>query len=85
MYKLLDTEEQTLALHSKYESGSFGYGHAKKALYELILEKFATQRERFDYLMQNKQEIDRELQRGAEKARTIAQTVLQRVRDKVGY
>ena len=72
-------------MHSKYESGSFGYGHAKQALYELILEKFATQRERFDYLMENKQEIDRELQRGAEKARTIAQTVLQRVRDKVGY
>ena len=85
LYKLLGTEGQTTALRSKYESGNFGYGHAKQALYELILEKFASQRERFDYLMENKQEIEKELQRGAEKARAIAQTVLKRVRDKAGF
>ena len=57
-----------------------------KRLYELILEKFATQRERFNYLMENKEEIEKEqLQKGADKARAIAQTVLQRVRDKAGY
>lgn len=85
LFKLLGTEEQTLALRSQYEAGNFGFGHAKQALYELILEKFTTQRKRFNYLMENKQEIEKELQRGAEKARAIAQTVLQRVRIKSGF
>ena len=85
LYKLLGTEEQTAALRTQYEAGNFGYGHAKQALYELILEKFAIQRERFNYLMENKEEIEKELQKGAEKARHIAKAVLQRVRQKAGY
>ena len=85
LYKLLGTEEQTVALRAQYERGNFGYGHAKQALYSLILEKFATQREKYNYLMENKEEIENELQKGADKARAIAQTVLQRVRDKAGY
>ena len=85
LYKLLGTEEQTAALRGQYEGGNFGYGHAKQSLYELILEKFAAQRERFNYLMENKEEIEKELKKGACKARVIAQPVLQRVRDKAGY
>ena len=79
------TEEQTTALRLQYELGNFGFGHAKQALYTLILDKFAIQREKFNYLMANKEEIEKELQKGADKARAIAQTVLHRVRDKVGY
>ena len=85
LYELLATEEQTTALRVQYEIGNFGYGHAKQALYTLILEKFAKQREKFNYLMENKEEIEKELQKGADKARAIAQNVLHRVRDKVGY
>ena len=85
LYRLLATEEQTTALRSQYASGNFGYGHAKQALYELIIENFTTQRERFNYLMENKQEIEKELQKGAEKARTIAYNVLKRVRDRAGF
>lgn len=85
LYKLLATEEQTTALRLQYELGNFGFGHAKQALYTLILDKFAIQREKFNYLMANKEEIEKELQKGADKARAIAQTVLHRVRDKVGY
>ena len=60
-------------------------GHAKQALYELILERFANERERFNYLMKNTVEIESELLKGAGKAKNIAQSVLQRVRQKVGY
>ena len=35
--------------------------------------------------MQNKQEIEKELQKGAEKARAIAQNVIYRVRNKTGF
>lgn len=85
LYQLLANDDQIEDLKSKYEAGNFGYGHAKQALYELILDQFSHQRERFSYLMENTQEIENELQKGAKKARSIAQDVLQRVRKKIGY
>lgn len=85
LYELLASESQISELKTKYEGGNFGYGHAKQALFELILEHFSNERERFNYLMKNTDEIEAELLKGAEKARVIAQSVLQRVRKKVGY
>jgi len=85
LYKLLATEEQTASLKAKYEEGNFGYGHGKQELFELICEKYKTEREKFNYLMENKNIIDTELAKGAEKARIIASSVLQRVRQNIGY
>ena len=85
LYKLLASEDQILYLKSKYKAGNFGYGHAKQELFELICDKFKVEREKFNYLMQNKKIIDEELEKGASKARLIAQEVLQRVRKNIGY
>ncbi len=85
LYKLIASDEQISTMRANYEGGNYGYGHAKKELYELILEKFATVRERYHHFMDNKHEIDEALAVGAEKARAVAQEVLARVRDKVGY
>tara|TARA_B100000700_G_scaffold316069_1_gene405004 strand:- start:1241 stop:2209 length:969 start_codon:yes stop_codon:yes gene_type:complete len=85
LYKLLASEDQILCLKSKYKAGNFGYGHAKQELFELICDKFKVEREKFNYLMQNKKIIDEELEKGARKARLIAQEVLQRVRKNIGY
>ena len=49
------------------------------------MSKYATQRERYNYLMENKGEIDEALRVGAERARKVASGVLTRVRSKVGY
>lgn len=85
IYKLLASEEELEQMRKNYLAGGFGYGHAKQALYELILSKFANQRERYNYLMENKKEIDVALKNGAERARKVAQNVVDRVRAKVGY
>lgn len=85
LYKLLATEEQTEALRNKYLAGNFGYGHAKQELYELILEKFADVRERYNHYMDNKHLIDEALAVGAEKAAKVANDVILRVRNKIGY
>jgi len=85
LFKLLASEDQILSLKQKYEVGNFGYGHAKQELFELICEKFKDEREKFNHLMENKDIIDKELAKGAEKARVIAQEVLQRVRQNIGY
>ncbi|MEH6703161.1 tryptophan--tRNA ligase [Galbibacter orientalis] len=85
IYKLLATPEQIVDMRQKYEKGGFGYGHAKQALFELILDKFSTERERFNYYMENLNEIDDVLAVGAEKAKKVANDVLGRVRSKIGY
>ena len=85
LYKLVATEEQTAALREKYLAGGYGYGHAKQEFYELILEKWAKERELYHYYMNNLDEIDKALAVGAEKASKIANEVLSRVRNKLGY
>jgi tryptophanyl-tRNA synthetase len=85
LYQLLASEDQLIEMRANYLKGGYGYGHAKQALFELILEKFHKERERFDYLMNNKNELDEVLSFGAEKARKVAKEVLQRVRTKLGY
>ncbi len=85
LYKLLASHEQTEALRQKYLAGNFGYGHAKQALYELILDKFAEPRKRYDYFMNHKEEIDQALFQGAEKAKVVANEVLNRTRKQLGF
>ena len=85
IYSLLATETQIETMKANYENGNYGYGHAKQALFELIVEKFATERERYNYYMNNLNEIDAALAIGAKKAQLVANDVLSRVREKVGY
>jgi tryptophanyl-tRNA synthetase len=85
LYSLLANQKQVATMKANYENGGYGYGHAKQALFELILEKFAEPRERYNYYMNNLDEVDKALAIGAEKAKTVADNVLNRVRGKVGY
>ena len=82
LYKLLASPEQIEEMRSNYLGGNYGYGHAKQALFELLLEKFEEPRQKFDYYMNNLNEVDEALAIGAEKAQKVANNVLQRVREK---
>jgi tryptophanyl-tRNA synthetase len=85
IYKLLANEDQIATMRANYLGGNYGYGHAKQALFELIIEKFKTERERYKYYINNLSEVDALLKQGAEKAATIANGVLDRVRLKLGF
>lgn len=85
LYKLLASENEIAKMRENYLNGGYGYGHAKQALFELILLKFEKQRLKFSELMNDTSQIDIALAIGAEKARKVAKEVLKRVRTKVGY
>jgi tryptophanyl-tRNA synthetase len=85
IYKLLATKEEVDSMKTNYENGGYGYGQAKQALFDLIIEKFAIPRERYAYYMNHLDEIDNALAIGAEKAKSVADVVLKRVRSKLGY
>lgn len=85
LYQLLGTPEQVETLRQNYLAGNFGYGHAKQALFELIVDKFKKEREIFNYFMKNPEELEKKLEQGEAKARLVALEVLNRVREKLGY
>lgn len=85
LYKLVANEEQIAEMRSNYLGGNYGYGHAKQAFYELLMTKYAKERELYNYYINNLPEIDKALAIGAKKARQVADEVLARVRKKLGY
>lgn len=85
LYKLIATELQLAEMRENYLRGGYGYGNAKTALYELLLEKFNSQRELYYHYMNNRNELEAKLQIGADKARIIAKATLKRVRGKLGF
>ena len=85
LYKLLADNNQIAEMRRNYLGGNYGYGHAKQALFELIVEKYSNERELFNNYMNNLDELEKRLQVGEEKARIVAKKVLSKVRNRLGY
>jgi tryptophanyl-tRNA synthetase len=85
IYKLIASTEEAETLRAKYVAGNFGYGHAKQALFELIVSKYAKEREAFNFYMSNLPELEKKLQLSETKATVIAREVINRVRTKLGF
>lgn len=85
IYKLLASDEQVAEMRKNYEGGNYGYGHAKQALYELIVEKYSKERELYNHYMENIDELHKKLEKGEEKAAEIASNTLGRVRKVLGF
>lgn len=96
LYTLFASETDVARLEAQYRTGRrdpngpnteanyFGWGHAKSALVEAIDARFAPARAEYTRLMADRARLDDVLQRGAERARTVAGPVLARVHDAVG-
>jgi tryptophanyl-tRNA synthetase len=85
IYNLLADDEQKATMRANYLAGNYGYGHAKQALFELIIQKFSKEREAFNFYMSNLDELEKKLTQGEAKARVIANEVLNSVRVKLGF
>ena len=85
LYQLLGEPDQVQDMAQKYADGGYGYGHAKQALFELIMDKFGAQREAYTQLVYDTNQLDQLLAIGAKKAETVARGVINRVREHLGY
>ena len=85
LYKIIASEEEIATMRNNYLAGNYGYGHAKQALFDCILNKFKTEREKYNYYINNLDEVEKLLQEGSKKAAEKANEVLGRVRKKLGY
>ena len=85
LYELLASSEESKEMARKLKAGGYGWGHAKRELLTLIIEKYKSPREKFNYYMSNKEKLDVILKEGSHKAKEIAQTTLNRLKEKIGY
>lgn len=85
LYRLLADPEQTETMRQNYLNGGYGYGHAKTALFELLLEKFKEPRQKFDALMNDPGLLEKELAIGEAKASEMARKKIKQVREVLGY
>jgi tryptophanyl-tRNA synthetase len=85
LYQLLANAEQTETMRQNYLKGGYGYGHAKTALFELILDKYSAQRKLFSELMEHPTRLEEELSIGEIKAKKMAREKLNTIREVLGY
>ncbi|HOZ86283.1 MAG TPA: tryptophan--tRNA ligase [Bacteroidia bacterium] len=85
LFALLAAEPEVETMRQNYLKGGFGYGHAKTALFELIIDKYKEQRKVYDHLMSNTSLLEKELAIGESKATKLANEKLKQIRQILGY
>lgn len=85
IFSLLASDAEIATMRENYERGGYGYGHAKQALFEIILDKYAEPRRLYNYYMDNNAELDAILKEGEVKARAVASQTISKVRRVLGF
>lgn len=84
LYKLVASGTDYQAMEAEFLRGGTGYGDFKKRLFGAVWDYFAPFRIRREEILKDPAFVDRVLSEGAEKARTVSDGVMRRVRDAVG-
>ncbi|MGB0165885.1 MAG: tryptophan--tRNA ligase [Luteibaculum sp.] len=85
LFELVAESPAVEEMRKNYLAGNYGYGHAKQALFETLVERFKEPREKFNSYMEDREQLESFLSFGAIKAKSVAQPVLAEVRKKLGF
>lgn len=85
LYKLIAQPQEIAEMKENYQQGGYGYGHAKTALLQKLLEHFGEARARFEELGEKPEQIKEIIHEGSKKAKVKASETLRAVKEKVGY
>lgn len=83
LYSLFSSDDEKAAMRHSFEQG-IAWGEAKRELFEFLDAKLATPRKRYNELMNNLDEVEAILHKGALKARAEAAPLLEKVRIAAG-
>jgi tryptophanyl-tRNA synthetase len=84
LLKLLASPEVAKDFEERLRKGGLGYGDLKKALFESYWNFFAEARNKRAELVANRDYVEQVLKEGAQKAQTLARTVLDRAKKAAG-
>jgi tryptophanyl-tRNA synthetase len=85
LYSLFATKEETAAMREAFQRGGTGYGEFKKQLFTKLWEYFEPMRKRREEILADPGYINAVLERGAKRANEVADKVMTRVRNAVGF
>ncbi len=83
LYKMFATKTEVEELSKQFLQG-IGWGVAKQELFEVVNRELSPYRERYNYFMENKSEIDQILKQGASEAKKHASKNLAKIKSKIG-
>ena len=83
LYQHFANPSEIEALSKRYQSG-IGWGEAKQILFEKMDATLTPFREKYESLMADPSIIDAHLEKGRDKARLHAQTLLKKVKQQIG-
>ena len=84
LYKLFSSKKLQNEIAEKYRAGGMAYSYAKQQLFEVMNEFLKPMREKYDYFMENTNEIEKILKAGSIKAREIAKKKIKFLRKEIG-
>jgi tryptophanyl-tRNA synthetase len=84
IYRLFASQEKSNKMAQNFSAGGYGYGEAKKELFEIIWEYFAPFRAKREELSKNLDFVSEIRKSGAQKARNIATETIEKIRSMVG-
>ena len=84
LYRLVASPAEARTMEDEFRAGGVGYGEFKRRLFEALEAHFGPFRTRRDALARDPAGVNRLLQDGAARARTVAQRTMARVRQAVG-
>ena len=83
IYRSVASNQETAAMRERYAAG-IGWAEMKNELFEYLDALLAPGREEYERLLANPGDVEAELRRGAERARTISEPLMQKIRAAVG-
>ncbi len=83
VYAAFATPAQRETMRQAFSEG-IAWGEVKQQLFELVNAELAGPRERYEALMAEPERVERELARGAEKARAVSRPLIDQLRHAVG-
>ncbi|MDR0305446.1 MAG: tryptophan--tRNA ligase [Chitinispirillales bacterium] len=84
IYKLFAAKEKSLEMAQRFQEGGYGYGDAKKELFETLWNYFQPFRQKREELAANLDYVEEVRRQGAAKAREAAAVTMKKVRELVG-
>ncbi len=85
LWSLFATKDEREDMKQRAAAGGVGYGDVKKDILKRLLDYFGPMRERREDYLKRPDDVEDILQRGAARARTIAEPVLARCREAAGF
>lgn len=84
IYRYFAQPDKVAQTRQRYTQGGLAYSEIKQELFELLEERFGAQRKIYDDLMQDKDQLEEVLLRGATKARQVGSKIMRKARRAVG-